>query len=163
MDDRAHARRTDPGTSHQAAEAVTPGLNAIQRIVEAFARSRPDGFLDVELIEATPDLGQSTLRTRRAELTARNVVLDSGRRRKPDGATTPHTIWIHRDHVAGAPDVVDPAAVAAREERLESDRAEAITRAHTLERFAEQFKLEGRSAVNAELRAVATLLRRLAR
>lgn len=157
--DRAHARRTDPETSHKAAEAVTPGLNAIQRQVEAFARTKLSGFLDRDLVEAFPDMGPSTLRTRRAELVARNIILDSGRRERPEGAASPHTIWIHRNYVAGAPAVCDPPPPAEIGKAID----EALAAATLSESWAKQMHSEGRAAFAQGLRDQADLLRRLAR
>jgi hypothetical protein len=114
---QAHARRSDPQTSHRAAEAVTPGLLPLQATVERFAVSRPDGFMDVDLVDAHPDTGPSTLRTRRSELTARNIILDSGKRKKPDGATVAHTVWIHRSFVPQPPEIKEAPTAFTSEDR----------------------------------------------
>lgn len=139
MDDRAHARRGDPATSHRAADVVTPGLNAIQRQVEAFAIEKFGGFLDLDLVAAIPDLGPSTLRTRRAELVDRNIILDSGNRKTPEGHASPHTIWIHRNYVAGPGPLREPPAPASRE-----DKALGKAMAEELARYAVSQKAEGR-------------------
>ena len=89
--DEAHTRASDPDTSHEAAAAVTPNLRELQARVEAFAiAAGPSGFIDVDMQNALEDTG-STLRTRRSELTARNIVLDSGLRRKLVGSAQ----WRH--------------------------------------------------------------------
>lgn len=154
---RAHARRSDPLTSHQAAEAVTPGLTALQRLVEQFAREHPEGFLDVELCARFENLGDSTMRTRRAELAARNLILDSMRRRKPDGATTPHTVWIHRQFVDGAPPLVEPEPPATN-----ADREAGKAMAGELADGARQMRREGRTMFADQLDEAARLMRRLA-
>jgi hypothetical protein len=157
--ERAHARRTDPETSHKAADAVTPGLNAIQQQVERYARTRIAGFLDVDLVDAIPDLGPSTLRTRRAELVARNIVLDSGRTSIPEGATTPHTVWIHRDFVAGAPPICEPPTL--REPISPDDIAEARKLIEPLLGAAKMSRAYGLTGCVAIAERAADLLRRL--
>ncbi len=152
----AHARASDPQTSHDAAEAVTPGLGAIQQRVEAFAKRQRHGFLDIDLTEALDDLGPSTVRTRRAELVARNVVLDSGRREKPDGATSAHTVWIHRDFVPGAPTVIEPVPPVSGE-----TKAAGKAMAAELAQFATSLRKEGRGMLSGRLEEAADVLRRL--
>lgn len=155
---KAHARATDPETSHQAAAAVTLGLNSLQERVEGWARSVPGGFLDIDICEAMPDLGGSTVRTRRAELTQRNIILDSGRRKKPEGASTPHTVWVHRSFVADPPPILEPASPTSA-----ADKQEARAAAARLDGWARQMKGEGRSMFADGLAEVAELMRKLAR
>lgn len=157
---QAHARRTDPETSHQAAAAVTPGLPALQVAVEGFAVQQPGGFMDADLVEARPDIGPSTLRTRRAELTARNIILDSGRRMRPEGAATPHTVWIHRSFVADPPPLKDAEAPAVSISELK-ERGRAA--ASELDKGADQMHSEGRAMWAAQLREIAQLMRDLSR
>lgn len=154
----AHARRTDPETSHQAAAFVTPGLNALQERVEGWSRSVPGGFLDLDACEAMPDLVGSTVRTRRAELAQRNIILDSGRRRKPEGASTPHTVWIHRSFVPDAPPILEPVTPTSTADK-ESGRATAAQ----LDGWARQMKAEGRAAFAEGLAQAAETMRKLAR
>lgn len=155
---KAHARRSDPATSHQAAEAVSPGLNALQERVEAWAMRQPSGFLDIDACEAMPDLGGSTVRTRRAELAQRNIILDSGRRTKPEGASTPHTIWVHRRFVDQPPPILEPACP-----RTAADKAEGLRQAAQLDGFARQMKAEGRTMFADALVEAAQTMRKLAR
>lgn len=152
----AHARRDDPKTSHEAAAVVTPHMTEIHRLVQSFALERPDGFLDVALVEQFPHLGPSTLRTRRSELTARNVILDSMRRETPAGHSTPHTIWIHRSFVDAPPPLVDPPAPITGDDRSAARRiaGELVEAA----RVAQTYGLVGCSKVATE---AAAMLRRL--
>lgn len=104
----AHARRTDPGTSHEAAAAVTPNLNALQMRVEQYARQRRYvGFTDAEMAHHLDDSG-STLRTRRAELVERNIILDSGRTRTFGDSPRKRIVWVHRDHAENPPAIREP-------------------------------------------------------
>lgn len=155
---QAHARSTDPLTSHQAAAAITPGLNSLQHRVEEWALRQTQGFLDIDACEAMPDLGGSTVRTRRAELAQRNIILDSGRRQKPEGASTPHTVWVHRSFVADAPPILEPVSPASTAER-EQGRATAAQ----MDGWARQMKAEGRSMFADGLTEAAQLMRKLAR
>jgi hypothetical protein len=157
--DRAHARRSDPQTSHRAADVVSAGLNAIQRQVEAYGKSRLAGFLDIELVEAIPDLGPSTLRTRRAELVARNILLDSGKRITPEGHSSPHTVWIHRDFVAGAPPVCEPTAP--REPLSPGDIDNARALAVQLDGVAKMVRTYGLVGCEQVAEDAAALLRRI--
>lgn len=163
IEERAHARRSDPGTSHEAAAAVTRwGLLPLQRIVEAYASRFGDGFYDVDLCEAHPDIGESTLRTRRAELVARNILLPHGKG-KPAGSTTNHTKWIHRNFATGlVPDVVEPPAPAAPE--VEPDlRSDALTMAAKLDAYSTTQRNEGRVYLSNELAEAARIMRGLCR
>ena len=155
---KAHARRSDPETSHQAAAAVTPGLNALQQRVEAWAMRQPGGFLDIDACEAMPDLGGSTVRTRRAELAQRNIILDSGKRQKPEGASTPHTVWVHRQFVKDAPPIMEPV-----DGPSSADRDAARAAAARLDGWARSLKAEGRSMLADGLAEAAEIMRKLAR
>lgn len=85
----AHARRTDPDTSHAAAQSID-NLTARQAAVLACFRHSAAcvGLTDHELVTLyrhtpdAPEQSSSGLRTRRAELAARGLVMDSGKRRK---------------------------------------------------------------------------------
>lgn len=90
---KAHARRGDPDTSHEAAEEVTPALRDLQALVLAYAvRRGASGFTDPEMNE---DFGShlSTYRTRRAELVGMGMVEDSGERLQVGGKGRKHAIW----------------------------------------------------------------------
>ena len=89
---RAFARRSDPDTSHEAAEAVTPTLRKLQAEVLAFAAMcGPGGFTDPELAEHF-DCQVSTYRTRRSELVAMGLLMDSGHRRL-NGGSRKFAVW----------------------------------------------------------------------
>lgn len=76
------ARRTDPQTSHDAAEAVTYVTKTQTYILRVLKRPRTDS----QLVEAyrklkrAPRASESGIRSRRAELVAKGLVVDSGRR-----------------------------------------------------------------------------------
>jgi len=90
----AHARASDPDTSHEAAESLSPRLRQLQGLVLDYAASQPDGFTDVDLNRHFDTHG-STYRTRRSELVAKGYVRDTGERRAygPDGSGRRHVIW----------------------------------------------------------------------
>lgn len=88
------ARRTDPTTSHEAAESVQNLTETQKFILKALVRPRTD----VELVEAyrafklAPRASESGIRSRRAELVQAGVVVDSGDRTKlPSGRMA--TVW----------------------------------------------------------------------
>lgn len=102
----AHTRQDDPETSRQAAEAVSPHLTAIQSKVAAYARRKGiAGFTDAEMADELEDCS-STFRTRRAELTDRMIIIDSGQRRTYGASPRERIVWLHRDFVQDAPDVI---------------------------------------------------------
>lgn len=78
------ARHTDPQTSHDAAESVDNLTATKQAILRVLARPRTD----VDLVEAymnyrnAPRASESGIRSRRAELVAAGLVIDSGQRVK---------------------------------------------------------------------------------
>lgn len=85
---KAHARRTDPQTSHDAAASVDK-IRASQQAVLTVLRRFPQGLSDTDLIEeygklaelgAVPRQSPSGLRSRRSELTKVGMVIDSGER-----------------------------------------------------------------------------------
>jgi hypothetical protein len=87
---RAHARRTDPSTSHQAAASVNHKLRESHQHVLLVMRDHGD-MTDEELVEfygyavnrgVVPSQSQSGIRTRRRELTDMGRVMDTGRKRK---------------------------------------------------------------------------------
>lgn len=154
---QAHARRTDPATSHEAAAAATLGIERQRKLVESFAKGRGErGFMDIELEEAHPNESDSGLRTRRSELTARNIVLDSGRRDRASGSTRRRIVWVHRDFVPDAPPEREAPPSTAQTEAL---KAEAMTRAATMRTTAAYLrKTYGLAALSKDLEATADLL-----
>lgn len=85
-------RRTDPGTSFQAAAAVAPKLREIQKVVlEHLRAAGARGMTDLDLQTECGDHG-STFRTRRSELVDLGLVRDSGRRLLQDGRK--RIVWV---------------------------------------------------------------------
>ena len=73
-------RRDDPDTSVQAAQAIGVHITKLQQQVMDYATMMGQhGFTD-EGLSHFYDNYRSTLRTRRAELTERGYIVDSGRR-----------------------------------------------------------------------------------
>lgn len=152
----AHARRADPDTSHEAAAAVTPDLRELQRIVENYAKGRGgEGFTDAQM-EDDLDQHGSTLRTRRSELAARNIVLDSGQRRTY-GSPRRRVVWVHRDYVMDPPPLCEPPRALTKEER-----GRGLEHAVQLEAGARQMANEGRSLFAQQLRDAAGYIRGVA-
>jgi len=90
---QAHARRSDPITSHDAARAISPLLSPIQRDVLRFAAIKgTSGFDDTELQFYFADDGSSH-RTRRAELTEEGMIRDTGRKIRYEGDRCHRIIW----------------------------------------------------------------------
>lgn len=89
----AHARATDPDTSREAAEAITPRMRELQaRVLTYAATEGVAGFTDRDLEAAMGDSG-STWRTRRAELTAKGFIMDSGCRQTYPPKGRRHIVW----------------------------------------------------------------------
>ncbi len=78
----ARARVSDPVTSHEAAASVDDVTATQEYVLKALRKARPD----VELVEAyrkfkrAPRASESGIRSRRAELVDRGLVIDTGRR-----------------------------------------------------------------------------------
>lgn len=91
----AHARGTDPDTSHEAARSLSPRLRQLQALVLDFAADQPDGFTDIDLNQHF-DTHSSTYRTRRSELVEQGYIRDSGERRAygANGTGRRHVIWV---------------------------------------------------------------------
>lgn len=76
------ARRSDPQTSHDAAESVSNITATQEYVLRALKRARTD----VQLVEAyramrkAPIASESGIRSRRAELVRKGLVVDSGKR-----------------------------------------------------------------------------------
>ena len=80
----AKARKTDPATSHEAAESVKD-VTLTQSFILRVLKKRPR--TDVELIEVfrdyktAPNASESGIRSRRAELVRQGLVKDTGIRK----------------------------------------------------------------------------------
>jgi len=85
---KAHARNTDPETSREAAEAVVEVGEKQHYVMRAFvSRGRPmdDQSLQEQyrqLYPRVPPQSESGIRSRRAELVRKGLIVDSGRRVK---------------------------------------------------------------------------------
>ena len=89
-DPRTRARTTDPDTSHDAARSLTHVRESQEAVLRLFRRCGP--MTDTALVSRYETVGErpvqspSGLRTRRSELTAAGLVIDTGRRvRLPSG------------------------------------------------------------------------------
>ena len=81
------ARRDAPDTSHKAAEAARIKQPTIRKMVEEAARAfGAAGFIDTQLYPLMPQHQLSSVRTRRQELCADDIIFDSGKREKNDRA-----------------------------------------------------------------------------
>lgn len=78
-DEHGAARRSDPGTSHEAAEAMDPSL--LQGIVLAELRAVPDGLTILEISERTR-IGVQTISPRFAPLRRKKLIYDTWLRRR---------------------------------------------------------------------------------
>jgi len=74
-------RSTDPSTSVEAAESVSPAIRDAQQQVLDWLGKQPNGATDEELLAAMGSRS-SHFRTRRSELVDRGLVRDSGQTRK---------------------------------------------------------------------------------
>lgn len=88
----AHARHTDPDTSHEAAEAISPRLRELQALVLAYAYANPSGFIDPEM-NVHFETHSSTYRTRRSELVDKGMIEDTGAREQIDGKGRRFIVW----------------------------------------------------------------------
>lgn len=160
--DQAHARRTDPDTSLEAAAVASQGIERQRNLVLAYAKGRGDkGFMDVDLEEAHPLESDSGLRTRRSELTARNIILDSGRRDRAAGSNRKRIVWMHRDWVDNPPPEREAPPNAAQTDVLKGEAHQAAAR---LRQHAAYLKRQyGLAALANDLDSVAELLSNLGR
>jgi hypothetical protein len=98
MDTRPLARASDPSTSHEAATRIASTITATQQLVLDYIRSRgTSGCTDLDIQRRFGNHG-STYRTRRAELTALELVRDSGLRVTQDGGR--RIVWVAVDQHA---------------------------------------------------------------
>lgn len=93
----AKARKTDPKTSHDAADSVKDITRTQEYILKALRKPRNDS----QLIEAyrsfktAPQASESGIRSRRSELVGAGLVTDSGNRVKmPSGRYS--IVWAKR-------------------------------------------------------------------
>ena len=92
---RAHARRTDPHTSHEAAASVTRIRESQRFILSVLQQCGP--MVDEVLVKQAcnqqkgRNMSVSGIRTRRSELVRLGLVRNSGKRRLPSGRLS--IIW----------------------------------------------------------------------
>jgi hypothetical protein len=147
---KAHARRTDPDTSHEAAKAVTPATDTIRADVERWARGQgAAGFIDEELSKAFGAEEVSSYRTRRAELTLTGQIVDT-RRRRPNSNMRQCIVWIHSDYRHSSVPFEPQLTLAEQLER----------RANQLDQFAKDETRAGYTIMARELAATADLIRK---
>jgi len=86
---RNHARATDPDTSQAAAESVADKVTLVQQRVLEIHEKNPHGLTDEELtdlyITHFGPTGESSIRSRRHDLTAKGRFEDIGRRELRSG------------------------------------------------------------------------------
>lgn len=90
-------------TSIAAAVKVSERKPSIRKIVEDFALTRPEGFIDEELQALDPNAPESSFRKRRTELADVNTIVPTGLTRK-NSKGQDCIVWTHRDHLANAPE-----------------------------------------------------------
>ena len=94
----ARARRTDPLTSHEAAASVTNQKTIRHWVLKLLDKPRTD----VELVEVfgkmknAPRASESGIRSRRAELVADGLVIDTGARKKLQSGRQA-TVWVRQE------------------------------------------------------------------
>jgi len=95
MFDRAHARNSDPVTSHEAAEAITPSLNKIEQgIYECLCSFLPGGATADEIVEAS-GIQYRTVTPRLKPMCKKGFVVDSGEHRRGDSGRR-RIVWTAR-------------------------------------------------------------------
>lgn len=90
-DDTARVRRTDPSTSHEAADRSAVKVRGSQAAVLRVLAGSPAGRTDPELCYLVARYSDSRIRTARAELVELGLVEACGQ--KPTNHGTHHTIW----------------------------------------------------------------------
>lgn len=156
-DERAHARSTDPETSHKAAAAITPHLSELQReIGERWCARGVMGATDLEIAIEMGRTDVSTVRSRRNELADQNIIVDSGMRRTTGSSRRQRIVWRHRDHHPNPGPIRPPSKPVTDDER---DEARAM--ATSLDCSARQMRSEGRTLFADELGRAAELMRKL--
>ena len=91
--DQAHARKTDPVTSHEAAKSITPSLNKIEQgIYDALRSFLPGGATSDEIVEAS-GIQYRTVTPRLKPMCKKGFVVDSGERKRGDSGRR-QIIWV---------------------------------------------------------------------
>jgi len=90
---RAHARKTDPVTSHEAAKAITPSLNKIEQgIYDALCSFLPKGATSDEIVEAS-GIQYRTVTPRLKPMCKKGFVVDSGEHKRGESGRR-QIIWM---------------------------------------------------------------------
>ena len=90
---RAHARKTDPVTSHEAAEAITPLLNKVEQgIYDALCSFLPKGATSDEISEASGIIYR-TVTPRLKPMCKKGFVVDSGEHKRGESGRR-QIIWM---------------------------------------------------------------------
>jgi hypothetical protein len=103
-EEHAHARSSDPITSHLSARSVTELTAKQTAVLDAFKSCLPDKLTDEELIiryselhagfqDLYPRQSDSGLRTRRSELVTKGRLKDSGHRSKTKAGRST-IVWV---------------------------------------------------------------------
>ena len=91
--DKAHARKTDPVTSHEAAEAITPLLNKVEQgIYDALCSFLPGGATSAEIVEAS-GIQYRTVTPRLKPMCKKGFVVDSGEHKRGESGRR-QIIWM---------------------------------------------------------------------
>ena len=91
--DQAHARKTDPVTSHEAAKSITPSLNKIEQgIYDALRSFLPGGATSDEIVEAS-GIQYRTVTPRLKPMCKKGFVVDSGGHKRGDSGRR-QIIWV---------------------------------------------------------------------
>jgi hypothetical protein len=91
--DKAHARKTDPVTSHEAAEAITPLLNKVEQgIYDALCSFLPKGATSDEIVEAS-GIQYRTVTPRLKPMCKKGFVVDSGEYKRGESGRR-QIIWM---------------------------------------------------------------------
>ena len=90
---KAYARKTDPVTSHEAAEAITPLLNKVEQgIYDALCSFLPKGATSDEIVEAS-GIQYRTVTPRLKPMCKKGFVVDSGEHKRGDSGRR-QIIWM---------------------------------------------------------------------
>lgn len=89
----AHARRSDPDTSHEAALGISGRVSEVQRAVLDYAATvGAAGFIDPDLAAHFGN-SSSTYRSRRAELVGLGLIHDTGARKTVGEKGRRFAVW----------------------------------------------------------------------
>jgi hypothetical protein len=150
----APTRHGDPRTSFAAADAITPHVPTIREEVLAWAETKPEGFIDEELSDHFGAEG-SSYRTRRAELTDEQWIIDTGKERENSHGRL-CVIWKHRSHI-----VCPPPLKPRVQQSSTTLHKEALAMADRLGGFATQMRSEGRVPFANQLQEAQRIIREL--